>query len=136
MRNPARLVLAVLLMAAPALCAQAPAATPTAAAPAMKAFFIRLIPPRTTFLQEMTDAERKLMAGHATYWKDLFDKGVCLFGGPVLDPKGAYGVLAVRAASEEEARAPIAADPSVKAGLNHFDVAEMRIAFLAKAKAE
>jgi uncharacterized protein YciI len=138
MRNPVRFLLAILLMAAPALRAQAPAATPAPAAnaPAMKSFFIRLIPPRSTFLQDMTDAERKLMADHAVYWKDLFDKGVCVFGGPVLDPKGVYGVMAVRAASEDEARALIANDPSVKAGLNHFDVAEMRIAFLPKAKSE
>jgi hypothetical protein len=34
------------------------------------------------------------------------------------------------ASSEEEARAIAADDPSVKGGVNHIEVAEMRIAFL------
>ena len=72
------------------------------------------------------------MEQHFVYWKDLFQKGVCLFGGPVLDPSGVYGVLVVEAASEDEARAIAAADPSVKAGVNRIEVAEMRVAFLGK----
>jgi uncharacterized protein YciI len=96
----------------------------------MKSWFIRLIPPRPTFDKDMTEAEQKLMEQHFVYWKGLFEKGVCVFGGPVLDPRGVYGVLAVRAASEEEARNLAAADPSVKGGVNKIEVAEMRIAFL------
>ena len=49
-------------------------------------------------------------------------RGVCVFGGPVFDPKGVYGVLAIRAATEDEARALASADPSVKAGLNRIEV--------------
>jgi uncharacterized protein YciI len=134
MRNPALFLLAVLLSAAPQLCAQAPAANPAPGphAPAMKMWFVRLIPPRPTFDKNMTEAEQKLMEQHFLYWKDLFEKGVCLFGGPVLDPKGVYGVLAIRAANEVEARSLATADPSVKAGVNRIEVAEMRIAFLPK----
>lgn len=102
----------------------------------MKSWFIRLIPPRPTFAQDITDEEKKVMQQHFVYWKDLFDKGVCVFGGPVLDPKGAYGVLAVRAATEEEARNLGNGDPSVKAGINKIEVAEMRIAFPPKAKTD
>lgn len=72
------------------------------------------------------------MQQHFAYWKEQFDKGVCVFGGPVLDPRGVYGVLAIRAATEDEARVIASADPSVKGGLNHIEVAEMHIAFLAK----
>jgi uncharacterized protein len=117
-------------------CAVAPAQQPAApaaqAAPktAMKTWFIRLIPPRPTFDKDMTDDEGKLMEEHFTYWTEKFKAGVCVFGGPVLDPKGVYGVLAVVAATEDEARALGMADPSVKAGLNHIEVAEMKIAFL------
>lgn len=100
----------------------------------MKTWFLRLIPPRPTFDKDMTDAEGALMEQHFVYWKDQFDKGVCLFGGPVLDPRGVYGVMAIRAATEEEARAIADADPSVKAGLNRMEVAEMKLAFLARAK--
>lgn len=137
MRIPIRLLLAVLLFAAPVLCAQAPPQTsgPTAAtsAPAMKAWFIRLVP-RPTFLKDMTEDEKKVMEQHYVYWKDLFDKGVCVFGGPVLDPNGVFGVLVARAASEDEARALAAADPSVKSGINRIEVAEMKIAFLPKSQ--
>ena len=99
----------------------------------MKTFFIRIIPPRPTFDKDATPAERALMDAHYVYWKDLFDKGVCVFGGPVLDPKGVYGVLAVEASSEDAARALAAADPAVKAGLIRTEVAEMRAVFLHKA---
>ncbi len=77
----------------------------------------------------MTEAEQKLMEQHFFYWKDLFQKGVCLFGGPVLDPRGVYGVLVVKAASKDEARALATADPSVKGGVNRIEIAEMRVAF-------
>ncbi len=78
----------------------------------------------------MTDSEKALMEQHFAYWQGQFAKRVCLFGGPVLDPKGPYGVLAIQAATEEEARAIASGDPTVKAGLNRIEVAEMRIAFL------
>lgn len=127
MKNLSRILLAALLFAAPALLAQS-AAAPATPAPAMKSWFIRLVP-RPTFLKDITEDEKKVMEQHFVYLKDLFDKGICVFGGPVLDPKGVFGLVVVRAATEEEARALAAADPSVKAGINKMDVAEMRIAF-------
>jgi uncharacterized protein YciI len=132
MTNSARCLLALLVAAVPAIYAQAPAQEPSTTAPAIKTWFVRLIPPRPTFDKDMTDAEQKLMEQHFVYWKDEFQKGICVFGGPVLDPRGVYGVLAIRAASEDEARAIAAADPSVKGGVNRIEVAEMRIAFLPK----
>jgi uncharacterized protein YciI len=126
------LLAALLLSLAPVEFAQAPAANPAPAPaePVMKSWLIRLIPPRPTFADDATPAEQALMEQHFAYWKDLNEKGVCIFGGPVLDPKGVYGILVVRAASEEEARALGAGDPSVKAGVNKIEVAEMRVAFV------
>lgn len=95
-------------------------------------WFVRLIPPRTTFIHDMTEAEGKLMKEHFAYWSDQFAKGVLLIGGPVLDPKGPYGVLVIKASNLGEATAIAAADPSVKGGVNHIEVAEMQVAFLAK----
>jgi uncharacterized protein YciI len=37
--------------------------------------------------------------------------------------------MAFKAANEDEARALVAADPSVKAGVNKFELAEMRVSF-------
>jgi uncharacterized protein YciI len=130
MRN---LTLVALLLAAASICAlaqQAPApASQPAAATAQKTWFVRLIPPRSTFLKDITPAEQKLMDQHFVYWKSEFDKGVLLFGGPVLDSRGVYGVLVIQAADEAEATSIAAADPSVKPGLNRIEVAEMRLAF-------
>lgn len=116
---------------------QSPAAGNSAAPalPAMKSWFIRLIPPRPTFAQDATAAEKALMERHFAYWKDLNAKGVCVFGGPVLDPRGVYGILVVRTATEEEARALGNGDPSVKAGVNKIEVAEMRVVFVPRASA-
>lgn len=137
MKTEARLLVAALLLAVSPLIAQTPAQAPSEApasastpAPAAKTWFVRLIPPRTTFIQDMTPAEGALMDQHFNYWKDQNARGVCLFGGPVLDPKGAFGILVLRAATLEEARAIAAADPSVKAGLNRIEVAEMRLVFV------
>jgi uncharacterized protein YciI len=133
-----KLTLAALLLAAVSAVAMAQSAptqpAPQAApAPAQKTWFVRLIPPRPTFANDMTETEQALMSAHFEYWKAMFQKGVCLFGGPVLDPKGVYGVLAIVAANEDEARAIASADPSVKGGVNRIEVAEMRIAFPPKA---
>ena len=97
----------------------------------MKTWLIRIIPPRPHFDQDdATPAEQALMEQHLAYWKDLNEKGVCLFGGPVLDPRGVYGILVVRAATEDEARALGSTDPSVKAGMFKIEVAEMRVVFV------
>jgi hypothetical protein len=39
-------------------------------------FLYKLIPPRLTFAQDMTEAERKVMQEHATYWKCLIDDSI------------------------------------------------------------
>jgi uncharacterized protein YciI len=98
----------------------------------MKTWFILLIAPRPNFDKDTTPSEQALMDAHFLYWKDLFEKGVCLFGGPVLDPRGVYGVLAIQAATEDEARAFAGADPSVSSGLNRIELSEMRAVFLHK----
>ena len=134
MKNPVLIVLAALLLGAAALPgrAQAPAGSsqPKEAAQPMKTWLIRIVPPRPHFDQDATPVEQALMDQHLAYWKVLNEKGVCLFGGPVFDPRGVYGVLAVRAATEDEARALGNGDPAVKAGVIKIDVAEMRVVFM------
>jgi uncharacterized protein YciI len=125
-------VAALILSLLPTLFQPADAAKPNAAVaqtPA-KTWLIRLIPPRPTFADDATPAEQALMEQHLAYWKDLNAKGMCMFGGPVLDHKGTYGILVVRAATENEARAMAEADPIVKTGVNKMEVAEMRVAFV------
>src|SRR2546428_12791459 len=58
----------------------------------MAYFFFKLIPPRATFQQDMTDAERDLMMQHVAYWSGLSEQGIAVVFGPVADPAGGYGV--------------------------------------------
>ena len=47
----------------------------------MKAFAFRLVPPRDTFMSDMTEAEMATMMEHVGYWKALAaDGGVFSFG--------------------------------------------------------
>jgi len=123
------LILAACLTGAAQTAATAGHPPQTSPAPQKKSWFVRLIPPRASFPNDMTEPERKLMEDHYDYWKARFEEGICVFGGPVMDPKGVYGVLAIRAANEDEARTIASADPSVKGGLMHIEVTEMNIAF-------
>ncbi len=91
----------------------------------MKHFFIKLIPPRSTFHMDMSDSERVLMQEHAVYLKNLQDRGVVPVYGPVLDPRGAWGLGIVEAESEQTARAFMDNDPTVKAHLNTYEIAPM-----------
>ena len=89
-----------------------------------KQFFYKLNPPRPTFVQDMTDAERTVMQKHAVYWKGLTDRGIAIVFGLVLDPKGPWGVAIVETADEKDARTLGTNDPAVKAGLT-FEVYPM-----------
>jgi hypothetical protein len=66
----------------------------------MKYFLYKLIPPRPTFSQDMTEAEGIIMQEHVAYWQDLADKRITIIFGPVLDPDGAYGIAIVEAKEE------------------------------------
>jgi uncharacterized protein YciI len=79
-------------------------------------FLIKLIPPRTTFALDMTDAEKRLMQEHLAYWTSLAAKGVALLFGPVLDLAGSYGIGVVRVEKEEDVHVITANDPVAKSG--------------------
>jgi hypothetical protein len=61
-----------------------------------KRFFYKLIPPRPTFVQDMTEAEGKAMDEHAKYWKNLTDTGIAVVFVLVLDPNGPGGSLLLK----------------------------------------
>jgi uncharacterized protein YciI len=99
----------------------------------MKQFLCKLIPPRPTFAQDMTEVERKIMQEHIIYWKDLSDRGIAIIFGPVLDPIGTWGVAIVEVASEPEAQILGRNDPAVQAGLT-FEVYPMPGAIVRKSR--
>ncbi len=82
-------------------------------------YALYLNPPRPTFMQDMSNEERGIMQKHVGYWNDLMQKGKVLAFGPVLDPKGAYGLGIVEVENEEEVKTMIANDPAN--GLNNYE---------------
>lgn len=90
-------------------------------------FFFKLIPPRPTFPQDMTDDERRLMDEHSRYFQEHFSAGRLLLYGPVMATGGAFGLAVLEVDNEGEARRFGEGDPSVKAGLNRFEIHPMRV---------
>lgn len=79
-------------------------------------FFVnRLLSPRPTFPMDMTEAERQLMEVHVQYWTRHMAEGRVLVFGPVLDPKGVWGLGVVKARDEAEVQAMLAGDPVIVA---------------------
>ncbi len=132
-----RRVFSLLILLGALVCVPPARAQDTAAAsaapPTQKLrFFLKLIPPRTTFVTDMTPEEGKLMQQHADYWKAQFATGAVLIAGPILDPKGAWGMVVLETATEEEARTLAMNDPSVKAGLNKVELSPLQLFLMKK----
>jgi uncharacterized protein len=75
----------------------------------------------------MTDDERRLMDEHGRYFQELFAAGRVLLYGPVMATGGAFGLAVLEVDSEEEAQRFGEGDPSVRAGLNRFEISPMRV---------
>lgn len=78
---------------------------------------IRLLPPRPSFALDMTPDEAEIMIRHAQYWTALLDQGKAMMFGPVMDPKGAWGVGVLSVADLDEASALADRDPVIEAGI-------------------
>jgi uncharacterized protein YciI len=89
-------------------------------------FVLKLIPPRPTFAEDMTEEERTIMTQHAAYWIDKADKRIAVVFGPVLDPKGVYGLAIIDVENEDQAQTFAAEDPAVKSGLQRLEIYPMR----------
>ncbi len=87
-------------------------------------FMLKLNPCRPDFAQTMTQEERKIMEQHIVYWKEYMDKGIMLIFGPVLDPKGVYGLGIVKVDNVEQLKELIAGDPASQ--INHYEYHQMR----------
>ena len=79
----------------------------------MPHFLCRLTPPRPSFLADMTDEERALMAAHSQYWRPYVEVGRVAAIGAVADPAGAWGVAIIEAGDRQEIEALQARDPVV-----------------------
>jgi uncharacterized protein YciI len=89
-----------------------------------KHFFLKLNPPRASFMVDMNEEERQIMFNHIAFWKPFVENGTVIVLGPVMDPKGGFGIAVVAVDNEEELTAIISKDPAN--GLNNYEVYPMR----------
>jgi uncharacterized protein YciI len=91
-----------------------------------KHFFLRLNPPRPTFPGDITPEEQIIMKNHAEYWRSLMDKGTVLIFGPVMDPKGTFGMGILEVENEQEIKDFITKDPVIINRLGKYEYYPMR----------
>ncbi|RYZ47594.1 MAG: hypothetical protein EOP49_20930 [Sphingobacteriales bacterium] len=86
-------------------------------------YSLRLIPSRPDFAFTMTDDEKEIMGEHVAYWTELMNRGKVYAFGPVMDPKGPYGLGIVAVDSEEEVKEIMAKDPAGR--INNYECLQM-----------
>lgn len=86
-------------------------------------FFIKTQNPRPTFHLDMTPDERAIMNSHVDYWSDKAARGIAIVFGPVMDPKGVYGIGVYQVQDEAEMNALLDHDPAK--GLLYYEVLPM-----------
>ena len=89
-----------------------------------KNFFLKLNPPRTSFMMDMTAEEKGVMQKHVAYWTPYVNDGTVIVLGPVMDPNGGYGIAVVRVDSDEDLQQLLANDPAN--GMNSYEYYPMR----------
>ncbi len=88
---------------------------------------LRLVRPEA--FAEPTPEEEAAIEEHFARLKEETERGRVVVAGPCLD--GAFGVVLFRAASPEEARAFVEADPVVVSGVMTAELHPLRISLLA-----
>lgn len=87
-------------------------------------FYLKLNPPRASFMMDMTDEERGIMQKHVAFWNDYIKDETVIVLGPVMDPKGGYGIAVVSVDSEDQLNQIIAKEPAN--GMSSYEIYPMR----------
>lgn len=95
--------------------------------------FVRTNNPRPTFHLDMTADEKRLMQQHVEYWSEQAENGTAVVFGPVLDPRGVYGIGVYEVDDLAHMQRLIAGDPA--GGLFGYEVHPMPRAVVGKARA-
>ena len=90
-------------------------------------FFLKLNPPRATFISVMTEEERNIMLQHVEYWGKLLKQGIAIAYGPVFDPVGGYGIGIICVEDENQLKDLISKDPAN--GLHRYEYYPMRAVY-------
>ncbi|HET7651241.1 MAG TPA: YciI family protein [Gammaproteobacteria bacterium] len=92
----------------------------------MRYYFCKLLPPRPTFMADITPAETALMQEHGRYWRGVMSQGKVVAFGPVADPKGAFGVAIVRLQDDTDITSLTDHDPVILANAGfRFEILAM-----------
>ncbi|NEU10492.1 hypothetical protein GZH53_19355 [Flavihumibacter sp. R14] len=86
-------------------------------------YAVHLLPLRPDFATSMTDEEKGIMGEHISYWTEKMNQGKVYAFGPVMDPKGVYGLGIIAADSEDELKEFIANDPAGR--INRYEYFQM-----------
>lgn len=94
-----------------------------------KQFFVRLLPTRDGFPENMTAEEERIMQEHYEYLKGLTQRGQVLMAGPCFDP--VFALVILQTTTESEAVALVDNEPTVVQGLATYDMQPMRVSLMA-----
>lgn len=81
----------------------------------VKYFLFKLLPPRPTFMQDMTVDELTLMQVHGVYWAGKLAQGNVIAFGPVADPAGSWGMGLLRVTNAADVDGLTSNDPVILA---------------------
>ena len=87
-------------------------------------YVLYLLPSRPDFATTLTDEEKAIMTQHVVYWKEKLKQGKVYAFGPVIDPKGIYGLGVVGVDNEQELKDFIVNDPAGK--INKYEYFPMK----------
>ena len=95
-------------------------------------FLYRLTPARADMLKTgLTPQEQAITAQHFDYLKDLHARGILILAGRTLNTdESSFGIVVIRAESEDAARRIMNADPGVVKGLQRATLFPYRVALL------
>jgi len=85
-------------------------------------YFCKLVAPRASFAQTMTEQEKAAIQQHGLYWREKVKENIPLAVGLVADPKGFYGIGVLEVTDEEQLKALLDNDPAIKANVGlHYE---------------
>ena len=87
-------------------------------------YVLHLLPSRPDFALTMSSEEKSIMDQHIAYWTEKLKQGIVYAFGPVIDPKGIYGLGVVAVDNEQELKDFIANDPAGK--INKYEYFPMQ----------
>ena len=96
-------------------------------------FYAIIKPYRKDFIINPKEEEDQIMSDHFLYLKSLLKQNKLYLAGPTLITEDPFGLIILRAKTEEEAKELLDNDPSVKSGIQRIaDLRPIRLSLTRK----